>query len=130
VIINDFKNLSRSIQRHESSKGHIHNHLNFKNLEKNMATVVDVLTEPGKFYKKYFNVNVRLNRLFMKNLIDLVLYLAKQELAFHGHDESSSSLNKGNFKDLFDMHISRCSLEIQNHYKTIQNKFSGSSKIV
>lgn len=30
----DFKNLPRSVQRHELSKEHIHNHLNLKNLEK------------------------------------------------------------------------------------------------
>ena len=74
--------------------------------------------------------NVWLNCLFMENLVDLVLYLAKQELAFRGDDESSNSLNKGNYKELFDIHFSRCSLEIKNHYNTIQNKFSGSSKIV
>jgi hypothetical protein len=74
VGFNDFKNLSRSIQRHESSKDHIYNHLNFKNLEKNTATIADALTEHGKLHKKYFNENVRLNRLFMENLVDLVLY--------------------------------------------------------
>lgn len=30
----DFKNLSRSILRHEVSKDHVHNYLNLKNLEK------------------------------------------------------------------------------------------------
>lgn len=66
----------------------------------------------------------------MEHLIDIVLFLAKQELAFHGHDESSNSLNKGNFKELFEMHFSRCSLEIKNHYISIQNKFFGVSKTI
>lgn len=127
---NDLKNLSRSIQRHESSKDHVHNHYSFKNLENNTVTVVDTLKEHGKLFKKNYNENVRLNRLFMEHLIDLVLYLSKQELALRGHDESSSSLNKGNYKELFEMFFSRFSLEIQNHYKTIQNKFSGTSKII
>jgi hypothetical protein len=56
--------------------------------------------------------------------------LAKQELALRDHDESSSTLNKGNFKELFDMLFSRCLLEIKNHYKSIQNKFSGLSKTI
>jgi len=71
---------------------------------------------------------MKLNRLFMEHLIDLVLFLGKQELAFRGHDESSDSLNKGNFRELFDMHIIRCSQEIQNHYKSIKNIFSVLSK--
>lgn len=125
---NDLKNLSRSIQRHESSKDHVHNHFSFKNVENNAVTVVDTLKEHGKLFKKNDNENVRLNRPFMEHLIDLVLYLFKQELALRGHDENS--LNKGNYKELFEMYFSRFLLKIQNHYKTIQNKFSGTSKII
>jgi len=87
----DFKNLSRSLQRHELSKEHIHNHFNLKNLEKNAVTIVDALSEHGKLFKKHYNENVRLNRLFMEHLIDIVIFLAKQELAFRGHDESCNS---------------------------------------
>lgn len=48
---------------------------------------------------------------------------------FHIHDKGSL-LNSDSYKELFEIHYSRCSLEIQNHYKSTQNKFSGSSKIV
>ncbi|XP_060845584.1 zinc finger MYM-type protein 1-like [Rhopalosiphum padi] len=124
----DLKKLSRSIQIHQSSKEHIHNHLGLKHLEKNSFTIVDIVNEHGNLFKKNYNENVRLNRLFMVHLIDLVIFLGKQELAFRGHDESSDSLNKGNFKVLFDMHIVRCSQEIQNHYKSIKNTFSDISQ--
>jgi len=130
----DFKNLSRSMKIHESSKEHIHNYLGLKNLENNCLTVVDVIYGHGNlvdnFFKKNYNEHVRLNRLFIEHLIDLVLFMGKQELSFDENDESSNSLNKGNFKELFDMHIIRCSQEIQNHYKTIKNTFPGSSKSV
>lgn len=116
----NLKNLSRSIERHKSSKDHVHNHFNLKNLENNTVTIIDTLKEHGKLFKKNYNENVRLNRLFMEHLIDIVLYLSKQELAFRGHDESNSSLNKGNYKELFEMLFSRCSLEIQNQ---ISNSF-------
>jgi len=66
----------------------------------------------------------------VEHIIDLVLILAKRELAFRGHDESSNSINKGNFKELVELHFSRCSLEVQNHYKLLQNKFTGTSKII
>jgi len=126
----DFKNLSRSILRHEASKDHIHNYLNLKNLEKNTSSVIDIIGEHGKLFKLRYNENVRLNRLCMEHIIDLVLFLAKQELAFRGHDESSNSINKGNFRELVELHFSRCSLEVKNHYKSLQNKFTGTSKII
>jgi len=130
----DLKNLARAIKTHESSREHIHNYLDLKNLEKKYFTVVDVLNGHGNlidnFFKKNYNENVRLNRLFIEHLIDLVLFLGKQELAFYGNDESSNSSNEGNFKELFDMHIIRCSQEIQNHYKSIKNTFQGTSKSV
>ncbi|CAI6376250.1 unnamed protein product [Macrosiphum euphorbiae] len=126
----DLKNLSRGIQVHQTSKEHIHNDLGLKNLEKNSFTILDVVNEHGNLFKKNYNENVRLNRLFMEHLINLVLFLGKQELAFRGHDESSDSLNKGNFRELFDMHNIRCTQEIQNHYNSIKNIFSGMSKSI
>jgi len=130
----DLKNLTRAIKTHESSREHIHNYLDLKNLEKSYFTVVDIINGHcnmiDNFFKKNYNENVRLNRLFMENLIDLVLFLAKQELAFCGNNESSNSLNKEHFKELFSMHINRCSQEIQNHYKNLKNTFPGTSKSV
>ena len=35
------------------------------------------------------------NRKYMSTLIDIVLLLANQGLAFRGHDESKDSLNQG-----------------------------------
>ncbi|KAL4141564.1 hypothetical protein QTP88_004185 [Uroleucon formosanum] len=126
----DLKNLSRGIQIHQTSKEHIHNHLGLENLEKNCFTILNVVNEHGNLFKKKYNENVRLNRLFMEHFFDLVLFLGKQELAFRGHDESSDSLNKGNFRELFEMHIIRCSQEIQNHYNSIKNIFTGMSKSI
>ena len=36
----------------------------------------------------------------LKTLSEAVLFLAKQELPFRGHDESILSLNKGNYREL------------------------------
>jgi len=36
-------------------------------------------------------------------LIDITCFLAKQELAFRGHNEKSNSLNKGNFIETFNL---------------------------
>jgi hypothetical protein len=41
---------------------------------------------------------VKKNREVLGRLINVTHFLAKQELAFKGYDESSTSLNKGNYK--------------------------------
>ena len=51
-----------------------------------------------------FNEEVRQNRVTLKILSEVVLYLSKQELSFRGHDESSVSLNKGkNYRELLEL---------------------------
>ena len=42
---------------------------------------------------------VEFNRRNFKRIIESVVYLAKQGLAFRGHDESESSINQGNIKN-------------------------------
>ena len=49
------------------------------------------------------NEAVKKNREIMKRLIDSVLFLAKQELPLRGHEESESSLNRGNYVELLNL---------------------------
>ncbi|XP_046855044.1 uncharacterized protein LOC124448071 isoform X3 [Xenia sp. Carnegie-2017] len=48
------------------------------------------------------NEEVRQNREMLKTITEAVLYLSRQELAFRGHDESSSSMNRGNYRELLE----------------------------
>ena len=48
-----------------------------------------------------YNEEVRQNREMLKNIVNAVLYLARQEMAFRGHDELSTSLNQGNYRELY-----------------------------
>ena len=47
-----------------------------------------------------YNDEVRQNRGMLRTLCEAVLYLSRQELPFRGHDESSSSLNGGHYREL------------------------------
>ena len=38
----------------------------------------------------------------LRTLSEVLLYLSRQELPFRGHDESSSSLNGGNYRELLE----------------------------
>lgn len=40
---------------------------------------------------------VEKNRNYLKGLIDVILFLARQGIAFRGHREDSESLNQGNY---------------------------------
>ncbi|CAI6354560.1 unnamed protein product [Macrosiphum euphorbiae] len=44
--------------------------------------------------------NILNNRLYMKKLIDIILLLSRQGIAFRGHIENTNSLNKGNFQEM------------------------------
>lgn len=126
----DILNITRSLHKHGDSAEHLKSELLLRNFEKNQNTIADALKENSRLVKINFNENVRLNRLFLRTVIDAVVYLSKQELAFRGHDESNDALNRGNFKELLTLLISRSPLEIQNQYEKIKNVFSGESKTI
>ena len=46
------------------------------------------------------NDEVRQYRGMLRTLYEAVLYLSKQALPFRGHDESSGSLNRRNYREL------------------------------
>ncbi|XP_025208737.1 zinc finger MYM-type protein 1-like [Melanaphis sacchari] len=93
----DLKNLSKSVKKHEASKDHINNFIGLVWLEKNKGTIIDALNEGFRLSKILYNDNVRKNRLVLLQIIEIVILLSEQKLAFRGHDESTLSINQGNF---------------------------------
>ena len=65
----------------------------------NISTAV---SESERLKSTRHNKEVEENRKYLKNLINAVLYLCKQELPLRGHDESCASLNKGNYRELLE----------------------------
>ena len=66
-------------------------------------TRVDLqLNEQERRRTELHNEQVKKNRDILKRLIDTVIFLGKQELAFRGHDESKESNNKGNYIELLE----------------------------
>lgn len=59
---------------------------------------------------------VLLNQQNLKTIIGVVLYLAKQGVAFRGHDEGEESNNKGNFLELLSL-ISKYNEALKKHLK-------------
>jgi hypothetical protein len=90
--------LAMSIQKHEISKEHLHAALKFKlfGKQQNIAAALD----SGHRISILRHEKMKENRDILKRLVDMTLYLSTQELAFRGQDETETSLNQGNFKEL------------------------------
>ncbi|KAG7260254.1 hypothetical protein CRUP_037038, partial [Coryphaenoides rupestris] len=61
-----------------------------------MATIDEALDQAAVISVRRRNDQVRKNRDILRKVIIAALYLARQEQAFRGHDESASSSNRGN----------------------------------
>ena len=64
----------------------------------------------------------------LRRLIDAVCCLAKQELPFRGHDESSESVNKGNYIELLNL-LRKYNSPLEAHF-SVATVFKGTSPIL
>ena len=70
---------------------------------------------------------VKENRGFLANIIETVMFLAKQGLALRGNDESSVSLNRGNFLELINF---QCNYNEELKRAIDQKTFTYTSKTI
>ena len=92
-------------KKHENVKSHMNAFKTWKIFSTREARDqrVDVMISQARREEiKRHNEEVRQNREILRTITNAVLYLGKQELPFRGHDESSDSLNKGNYRELLE----------------------------
>ncbi len=92
-------------KKHENAKSHMNAFKTWKVFSAREARDlrVDVMFSQARREEiKRHNEEVRQNREMLKTITNVVLYLGKQEMPFRGHDESSDSLNKGNYRELLE----------------------------
>lgn len=75
----------------------------------------------------FHNKKVEQNRELLKRFIHAVCFLSKQELAFRGHDESSTSINRGNYVELLKYTaeydpLLKAHLETSTVFKGVSNR--------
>lgn len=122
----DLNHFSTSSKRHEKSNEHIQNLLKLKMFGKQR---IDLLIDTHKTFNiNEHNKKVTKNREILKRFIDVVCFLSKQELAFRGHDESSESVNKGNYIETLDL-IRQYDQLLDSHLET-STVFSGTSALI
>ena len=121
----DLKNLPRSLSKHEKSNIHIQSQISFKTFGTSRIDLV--LNEQQRLNISLHNSKVKENREILKVLINGTCYLANQELAFRGNDESATSFNRGNYVELIyafaknDERISR-HLETSTVFSGLSNR--------
>lgn len=109
----DFHNMKRNIENHETGMEHLQAEISRGLYTKNNRIDAQIVHSA--------NIKVSENREILKVIIDVLLYLARQNIAFRGHDESFLSTNQGNFLELVKV-ISQYHPIIQHHLVKIQNK--------
>jgi len=109
----NFRNMKRNIENHETAIEHLQAEISpglYANNNRINAQIVHSA-----------NRKVCENREILKVIIDVLLYLGRQNIAFRGYDESFLSINQGNFLELVKV-ISQYHPVIQHHLNKIQSK--------
>lgn len=101
VGFDNLNTLTLAISRHEKSINHIKCFLQINTFGRNR--IDHLLDEQKKTSDSIHNEKVKKNRAILKRMIDAVCFLAKQELPLRGHDESSTSINRGNYLELLEL---------------------------
>ncbi|VAH46989.1 unnamed protein product [Triticum turgidum subsp. durum] len=92
------KVFNQHVGKHDSAHNKSRQHYeDFKNQRQNLSHVFDRGSQKQEEEYKA--------RLLI--ILGIVNFLILQALAFRGHDESTSSMNKGNFKELLDLFIKK-----------------------
>ena len=100
-------------QKHEKAKSHMEAYKMWKTFDIVERVNICFLRARREEVER-FNEEVRQNRAALRTLTEAVLYLSKQEISFRGHNESSVSLNKGNYRELLKL-ISKFNPEFECH---------------
>lgn len=102
-----------SIDKHETSNDHITSSIKIK-LSSKCSPLIPHMEHNRK-------VQIATNRQVVAELIDVVIFLARHNLALRGHRENWSNMNKGNFKDLVVL-MAKSSVVLAEHITKLQTK--------
>jgi len=92
---NDYKNIKRTIDSHESWSEHITSEIARGLYQKNMRIDTGILEAANR--------QIAENRAVMSAIIEAILFIARQNIALRGHDEGYKSSNRGNFLELLKL---------------------------
>ncbi|KAI5637529.1 zinc finger MYM-type protein 1-like [Phthorimaea operculella] len=120
----DLNNFPNAAKKHEQTEKHLESCIKFYTFGKNR--IETSLNHQLKLDIEKHNGKVDRNRNIFQRLVDIVCFLGKQELAFRGHDESSTSLNRGNYLELVNL-LAKYDGVLETHLENATSSFTGLS---
>jgi hypothetical protein len=97
----DWKNAKKFFEIHETSESHKTNQM----LHHNRVSVEKSRKSCAALVNSHHAKDVAENRNYLKHIIEIIHFLARQSLAYRGHNENkTSSHNLGNFLELLEFH--------------------------
>lgn len=95
---------STDFRKHEESK--VHRMAASRYVEaKHIQEMGDSISQQ---LSRAYNSEVQLNRRNLKRILELILLFGRQGIAYRGHDESATSLNRGNFLEFLHYKAREC----------------------
>ena len=95
---------SCDLKKHEESKVHRMAALQYVEAKCMQVTGDSVSQQLSRAY----NSEVQLNRRNVRRIFELILLFGRQRIAYRGHDESGSSLNRGNLLEFLHYKAREC----------------------
>ncbi len=96
--VSKWKKAMEKIKEHEKTNVHLVAAFKYHITQRNIETC---FSEGAKL--SWRKEQVAQNRKAVKTMMEVILFLAHQNLAFQGHKEDETSTKKGNFKELIDL---------------------------
>ena len=111
--------LNPKIVNHESSQEHLNFLEKWKTLEMRLKInkTIDAETE------KLIDIERKKWRDILYRLLDIILFLSKQNIPFRGHREDTESLNRGNFLELVEL-LSKYDVVLKEHLMSLKEATS------
>lgn len=109
----DYKNIKRNIEYHESLPEHITSEIARNLYQKNMRIDVKLLETKNR--------EIAENRSILTAVIEAILFCARQNIALRGHCEGYKSSNRGNFLELIKL-LSNYHAPLKYHLDKIEQK--------
>ncbi|XP_030066678.1 zinc finger MYM-type protein 1-like [Microcaecilia unicolor] len=127
VFITGFKNwwkLNPKVPEHELSE----QHLSCLEKWKTLAMGLQLQKTIDKIHQVEMDKERKNWRDILYRLLDVIMFLAKQNLPFRGHREDRSSANKGNFLELIEL-LSNYDPVLKEHFVKINQTVSSERRV-
>ena len=121
---NKWKKIGEKLKRHAESDAHKESMAKWMAYKqtKSSPTVADQLISQRAS-------TVAANRMYISTLSQVAVLCARQGIALRGHDESSTSSNKGNYVEILEL-LASVMPELERQFRSLPNNAKYTSKVV